>query len=110
MASIASAPEIELDKDDAKTLADAWATVLELHDIHMTPKQEAYALLMEAMATVYPPMFVAIYFRKAKERDAKKKLPQIQTLTPAPTVTPVAPIPMPKTGTFDPFAITIPDA
>lgn len=72
-AGISKCPELALDKDDAKKLAEATAGVLALYKIRMTPKQEAYGLLIEAMATVYPPMLFSVYLRKKMEAEQRKK-------------------------------------
>lgn len=69
----ANAPELELDADDAKMLGEATAEVLKFYKVKMTAKQEAYALLIEAAAQVYPPMFVSLYIRKMAEAEERKK-------------------------------------
>jgi hypothetical protein len=102
-----TAPELRLDADDAKTLADAWAEVLAYHKIKMTKKQEAYASLIEAMATVYPPMLVSVVLRKQAEakQNANAKRPSA-SVTP---IRPQAAPPPPAPGTFDLANIHIPD-
>lgn len=110
---MAQAPEFKLDKDDAKMLGDAVAGVLAFHKIKMTPKQEAYGILIEAAAQVYPPMFVSMYVRMQNDAKNKPKGPP-QPPRPSATVSPIRPVPQeapsPVAGaTFDPFKITIPD-
>ena len=69
----ANAPELMLDDDDAKLLGDATAGVLKFYKVKMTAKQEAYAVLIEAAAQVYPAMAVSIYMRKMAEAEERKK-------------------------------------
>lgn len=116
---MASAPEFKLDKDDAKELGDAIAGVMKYHHITMTPKQEAYALLIEAAAKVYPPMLLTYVLRKKLE--AEKPKGQAAPAKPQPaapmtmngatpqTVQERAPAPGKVPQGFDPFAITVPD-
>lgn len=119
MSQIAQAPEFELDAEDAKKLGDAVAGVLAFHKIKMTPKQEAYALLMEAAAQVYPPMIVTLYMRLKMERDKKPKPPAAAPKAapapaprPAPAAPPAQPIraPLQTNGmpVFDPLKIELP--
>lgn len=121
VAKMAKAPEFEIEKDDAKLLAEAVAGVLALHKIRMTPSQEAYAVLLEAAAQIYPPMFVSVYFRKKMEaeRRGQNAPPKPQPAPPPfPTAKPVdasvkppgfdATAPHMPAG-FDPGNISIPD-
>ncbi len=114
VAAILNTPELELDRDDAKELGVAVAGVLALHKVRMTPSQEAYALLFEAAAKVYPPMAVSIYMRKKAEAEGKGKVlrwpgSQPKEVKPAPTPQPTAPAPkeslLPKE--FDPLNVRL---
>lgn len=116
IASLAKAPEFELDKDDAKKLADASANLMSFYNVTMTPKQEAFALLIQAAAMVYPPMVGAYVIRKQSE--AKQRKPHavpnnVRTMTPTPVREPpltiVHPVKSVATPGFDPSNITIPD-
>lgn len=107
-----------MSEDDAKKLGDAIAGVMKYHNVMMTPKQEAYALLFEAVASVYPPMLFTVYLRLKMEQEAKRKAqPQRpQTAKPAapPAATPapsnVTPIHQGQgTPAFDPFKIQVPE-
>lgn len=91
---MASAPEFKLDKDDAKELGDAIAGVMKFYGVTMTPKQEAYALLIEAAAKVYPPMVVSYVFRK--QMEAQKNKPPAAQRQPQATAPAPAPQPAPK--------------
>lgn len=109
----AQAPELELDTDDAKLLGDATAEVLKFYKVKMTAKQEAYGLLIEAAAQVYPPMFVSLYIRKMAEAEAKKQTAPPPPPKPAPQSA-YTPRDMPRAPAtfndgFDPNKITIPE-
>lgn len=109
LSRIASAPELELDADDAAKLGEAIANVMKYHKITMTPKQEAYGLLLEAAAEVYPAMIASIVIRKqmeAKERAKHRGSTPIRPVPPTPQPAPNANGSAPG---FDPFKITIPD-
>lgn len=78
----------------------------------MTAKQEAYALLLEAAAQVYPPMIVSIYIRKKMEAEEKQRhMPQpVKQAAPPPKPEPQkSPLHVVKPGEFDPTNIGIPD-
>lgn len=108
LASVASAPEFKLDKDDAKELADAVAGVLAYYKVKMTAKQEAFAILMEAAAKVYPAMVMTYAMRlslEAKNKAHRRPQPPQQSHT-APVAVPVPATMMPPG--FDPSKITIP--
>lgn len=106
LAALSKCPEFELQKDDAKALGEATANVLAFYKVRMTPKQEAYGLLIEAAAQVYPPMFASIYFRKMAEAKEKARNNPTPIRTDAPR--PVAPVaPSAPTG-FDPGKIILP--
>lgn len=92
-AAMIKCPELKLDKDDAKDLGEAVAGVLALHKVRMTPGQEAYAILMETAARVYPPMVISIYIRKKAEIEGKGKVLQWPAKN-GPTVVPKAPAPL----------------
>jgi hypothetical protein len=126
VSGITQLDSLELDKDDAKTLATALAEVLKYHKIYMTPKQEAYALLMEAAAQVYPPMAFAAFMEfKAKQEAARKNAPpkpvpgQPVNTGPSPPPPPRATKPSPVVvkdnvenvifPSFDPTKISMPD-
>ena len=107
VATITKCPELLLEKEDAKLLGEAVAGVLAFHKIRMTPKQEAYGILMEAFAQVYPPMAVSLWFRKKMEAEerAKNSPPQPPKIVPFPTATmPEASL---KPNGFDPTKIVI---
>lgn len=109
VAVLTKCPEFSLDKEDAKTLGDGVAGVLAFHKIRMTPKQEAYGILMEAVALIYPPMLASVYFRKKMEAEAKaKNAPPAppKNITPFPTAQPVE-ASLKPTG-FDPAKIQMP--
>lgn len=108
VAAVTKCPEFALEKEDAKMLGEAVAGVLAFHKIRMTPKQEAYAVLMEAAAQVYPPMIVSVYFRKKMEAEqSNKNIPQPpKPVAPFPTAQPVeASL---KPNGFDPTKIIMP--
>jgi hypothetical protein len=121
IASATSIPEFKLEKDDAKELGEAVAGVLAFYKVTMTPKQEAYATLMEAAAKVYPPMFMTYLMRKRIEDAEKRKRtphavpPAAKPVQPVQTVREPGPVvvPMPRTPgqgpAFDPANIKIPD-
>lgn len=121
VAKIATAPEFQIDKEEAKELGEAISGVLALHKIKMTEAQEAYAILFEAAAKVYPPMMVTYMVRKqqeAKQRRANMPPRPSATVTqlrpqappPPPPPPPVAtPMPQAQNVPFDPSNITIPD-
>lgn len=108
LVAVTKCPEFTLDDDDAKRLGEATAGVLAHYKVKMTAKQEAYALLMEAAAQVYPPMIVSIYVRKKMEAEARKP-PNFSTVKraaeekPGATVTPIKP------GGFNPADIRVPE-
>lgn len=87
ISAISKCPELALEEDDAKKLAEAAKPVLELYSVRLTKKQEAYGLLIEAAATVYPPMIVSLYLRKKMEAEERRKRTPVD-VTPKPTPTP----------------------
>lgn len=113
VAAVAKAPEFEIDKDDAQKLGSAIAEVLKYHSVVMTPQQEAYALLIDAAANVYPPMFISYYVRKqmeAKQHQQRRAAPPPQRTQPPNGAVPAEPAAnagLPQG--FDPFKIEIPE-
>lgn len=111
-ATVLKAPELELDDDDAKKLGEGVAGVLAFYKVKMTRKQEAYALLMEAAAQVYPPMVVSLYIRKKFEaEEARKRNPQPMRPVAAATPPPPqqqqrGPVVVPGPG-FDPLNVKL---
>lgn len=97
IASALKAPELELEDDDAKKLGEATAGVLAFYKVKMTAKQEAYGLLMEAAAQVYPPMIMTLYIRKKFEAEEARKN------KPAPAPKPSAPPPPPRHSNVTPL-------
>jgi len=98
-----------LDADDAEKLGEAIANVMKFHKITMTPKQEAYGLLLEAAAQVYPPMIISIYLRKQMEAKERAKQRGSTPLRPVPPK-PQQAAPANGSGpSFDPFKIELPD-
>jgi hypothetical protein len=120
IASITQIPEFKLDDDDAKELGTAVAGVLAFYKVTMTPKQEAYSLLLEAAVKVYGPMGATYFLRKKIEAEQARKnapprpqqqaRPQAQPARePGPVVVPM-PTKVPGQGpTFDPAHIHLPD-
>ncbi len=106
LSSIAKAPEFELEADDAAKLGEAIANVMKYYKVTMTPKQEAWGILIEAAAEVYPPMIVSLYVRRmAEAKKAKAGQPPQQPRPQAP--------PRPTNGAvnapFDTTNIRIPE-
>jgi hypothetical protein len=102
----ANAPELMLDNDDAKLLSDPIAEVLKHYKLaKMTPKQEAYALLIEAAAQVYPAMAVSLYMRRMAEKETRQKTQPPPTPKPAPAFTPG----VSNVNGFDPGNIRVPE-
>lgn len=104
VSAITKCPELELQEDDAKKLAEAAKPVLELYSVRLTKKQEAYGLLIEAMATVYPPMVVSLYLRKKMEAEERRKRTPVD-ITPQPV--PARDNVQPRTDGFDPANIRV---
>lgn len=94
VSAMTQCPELELGKEDAKTLAEATAGVLALYKVRMTPKQEAYGLMLEAVAQVYPPMIFSIWMRKKMEAEQRKKFAPPQPQRPKQTAQPGNPVKM----------------
>lgn len=112
MVAVTKCPEFDLEADDAKKLGEAVAGVMAFHKIKMTAKQEAYAILMEAAAEVYPPMLATLYIRKLAEAESRKKSqPPARPVAvpPSATVLPIRPAPSTATPGFDPFNISVPE-
>lgn len=65
-------PEIELDSDDADTLAQATANVLQEFDIKPDPKVEAIFGLIVAAGSVYAPKVIIYNRRKQTEKEENK--------------------------------------
>jgi hypothetical protein len=82
IAGLLNAEEFALSNEDAKPLAEGVAGVLAVNNVKMTPKQEAYALLIEAAAMVYPPMFAAWIFRLKAEAEQKRKAAMMRPVAP----------------------------
>ncbi len=111
---ITKCPEFTLEKDDAQKLGEATAAVLAHYKVKMTAKQEAYALLIEAAAQVYPPMFVAVYLRKMKEQQQPGRVVNQPAkpfvVPPVGPDQPQAPTPQQTQGTAPPPAQPAPQA
>lgn len=113
VAKVAEAPEFKLDQDDAKELGEAIAGVLALHKVKITPAQEAYSILFEAAAKIYPPMVISYVVRKKAESEGRGKiLNWPRSAAPAQT-SPQTPAPTPQKESilppgFDPTNIHIP--
>lgn len=117
LSKIAAAPELRIEKDEAKQLGEAIAGVLVFHKIKITPKQEAYALLAEVAASIYVPMGATIMLRLDAERKAKAQRDNMTRAAP-PTgdnAHDLNPQVMPQHDAseagpaFDPFSVRMPD-
>jgi hypothetical protein len=75
---------LAIDTDEAKIVGSGVAGVLAFHKVKISPKQEAYALLMEAMAQVYGPMAAVVYMKFKMRQDEKKSKPPSATVHPFP--------------------------
>lgn len=109
LVAITKCPEFNLDNDDAKKLGEATAQVLSYYKVKMTAKQEAYALLFEAAAQVYPPMIVSIYLRKKMEAETRKPATTAPNFSDAKRAQKPAATIHPIKGGFDPAHIIVPD-
>ncbi|MDE2019964.1 MAG: hypothetical protein KGJ13_06500 [Patescibacteria group bacterium] len=81
----------------------------------MSPKQEAYATLIETLAMIYPPMVIALYF-KFKTEKMKRPAPFAVKQTNTPPTPPAPPSPQKENKkasdiftAFDPSKIEIPN-
>lgn len=75
-AAMLSAPEMALDKDEAKMLAEGIAGVQEFYAFSPSAESVVWANLIMAMTAVYGPRILVIYNRKKTE--PKKEAPQKQ--------------------------------
>jgi hypothetical protein len=76
-AAMLSAPELALDKDEAKMLAEGIAGVQEFYAFSPSAESVIWANLIMAMTAVYGPRVLVIYNRKKTE--PKKETPIKQT-------------------------------
>jgi hypothetical protein len=70
-AAMLSAPELVLDKDEAKMLAEGIAGVQEFYSFTASAEAVVWANLIAACAAVYGPRAIVIYNRK---KEAPKKV------------------------------------
>jgi len=71
-AGITDNPELAIDEDEARMLANAGANVLEQFDLKPDPKTQAIVGLVIAAGTVYGPRAYMISARKAQARAERK--------------------------------------
>lgn len=69
LASVAKVPELRLEQEEAKTLAEASSNVLRHYDIGATQKAFDWAHLAIAIGTVYGSRIIAIQFRRKAEKE-----------------------------------------
>jgi hypothetical protein len=65
-------PELKLDKDDAKTLAEALANVGQYHHVKLDGRTGAYLGLLFAVGKVYGPMGIMAYNKLRNSNNANK--------------------------------------
>jgi len=128
--AVTKIPELELDQSEAKEVGQAVAAVLKMHNVMLTPEQEAYYNLVEVLGTVYGLRAVTYAVRMQAQKVRGNKPPATVTklhLRPVPQETgpfarpQAAPPPPPEPEfvappqtvnadalkNFDPFNITI---
>jgi hypothetical protein len=74
-AKLLEVPELELDEEEAKKLADAIRRVAEFYPVALSPKKLAWAEFSFAMAGVYGPRVIAIY-KKAPKQPGPRAVPR----------------------------------
>ena len=72
IANITATPELVIDADESKLLANATANLLEQFDLKPDPKIQAVIGLVMAAGTVYGPRAYMIRVRKLQEAAEKK--------------------------------------
>jgi hypothetical protein len=77
IAGATKTPEMALDEDESKLLANATVNLLSEFDIRPDPKVEAAFGLIIAAGSVYGPRFYLINKRRAEEKAAKKNSPNV---------------------------------
>lgn len=75
LAALTSIKEIEIDKDEAKRLADASKKVMEFYPIGLNPKTIAIVNLVFVSSAIYTPRVMAYSVRKGRERQPKLVTP-----------------------------------
>lgn len=72
MAAMTKTPEMELDSEEAKGLAESGLTLASLYDIQPDPKLQAAILFAGQVGMIYGTRIVAIRARKSQEREEKR--------------------------------------
>ncbi len=87
LAAAVKTPELELDKEEGKLLAENIAAVNAHYGKVIDPKVMAWTGLIMACGKVYAPRAVAIKMRLSMEKEARKSAPRnnvVQMAAPAP--------------------------
>jgi hypothetical protein len=88
-AKLLEVPELELDEEEAKKLADAIRRVAEFYPVALSPKKLAWAEFSFAMAGVYGPRVIAIYKKAPKQQPGPRAVPRQQAQSQAQSHQPV---------------------
>lgn len=73
MAAMTKTPELELDADEAKGLAESGLTLAAMYDITPDPKLQAAILFAGQVGMIYGTRIVAIRARKSQEKAERRK-------------------------------------
>lgn len=73
MAAMTKTPELELDSDEAKGLAESGLTLAAMYDITPDPKLQAAILFAGQVGMIYGTRIVAIRARKSQEKEERRK-------------------------------------
>jgi hypothetical protein len=66
-------PELELEEEEAKALAESTLTLAAMYDLTPDPKLQAMMNLAIILGTTYGTRYVAIRARKSQEKEERRK-------------------------------------
>lgn len=96
-AAILKVPDLELDKDEARRLAEAAAAVGEFYKIGLDAKKTAWVNLAAVAGSIYGPRIMAAAIRRRKALEEARRAPA-PAGRPAERPVPVPPVTMPTTA------------
>ena len=97
-AAILHVPDLELDKEEARRLAEAAAAVGEHYRIGLDPRKAAWVNLAAVAGSIYGPRIMAAAIRRKKALEELKRATAPQPGRPPERPVPVPPVTMPVSG------------
>jgi len=76
LAAVSKTPELALDEEESKRLANATAKVMELYNIEVSKKALAWSHFAMTAGSIYAPRVLAIQIRSKTEKQKRQPQPQ----------------------------------